>query len=84
MRTQKTMMEVFEKEVSSLDKPEDIKKKMLEGKINTYFKERTLLEQEFIKDPSLTIEALLNKNNAKIKEVKKIRNLNMYTSYYYL
>ena len=69
--SKQTMMEVFEKEVSSLDKPEDIKKKMLEGKINTYFKERTLLEQEFIKDPSLTIEALLNKNNAKIKEVKR-------------
>lgn len=69
--SKQTMMEVFEKEVSSLDKPEDIKRKMLEGKINTYFKERTLLEQEFIKDPSLTIEALLNKNNAKIKEVKR-------------
>lgn len=38
----KTITEVFEKEVSSIDKPEEIKKKMLEGKINTYFKEKTL------------------------------------------
>lgn len=67
----KTMVEVFEKEVASIDKPEDIKKKMLDGKINTYFKERTLLEQEFIKDPSMTISALLSKNGAQIKEIKR-------------
>ncbi|MBP9802832.1 MAG: translation elongation factor Ts [Candidatus Pacebacteria bacterium] len=67
----KTMMEVFAKEVENIDKPEDIKKKMLDGKINTYFKERTLLEQEFIKDPSITISALLSKNGAQIKEVKR-------------
>ncbi|PIR68227.1 translation elongation factor Ts, partial [Candidatus Nomurabacteria bacterium CG10_big_fil_rev_8_21_14_0_10_35_16] len=36
----KTMREVFEQEVVKIDKPEEIKKKMLEGKISTYFKER--------------------------------------------
>lgn len=69
--TRKTMTEVFEKEVASVDKPEDIKKKMLEGKLNTYFKERTLTDQSFIKNPELTIGKLLLQNNAKIKEVKR-------------
>lgn len=65
------MTEIFQKEVSSIDKPEDIKKKMLEGKISTYFKEKTLLSQPFIKDPNQTIFQLLEKNKASIKEVKR-------------
>jgi elongation factor Ts len=68
---QKMMVEVFEKEVASLNKPEDIKKKMLEGKIATYFKEKTLIDQPFIKNPDDTVGRLLEKNSAKIKEVKK-------------
>jgi elongation factor Ts len=66
-----TMQEVFMKEIENVDKPEEIKKKMLEGKISTYFKEKTLLEQPFIKNPEETISKLLEKNNAKIKEVKR-------------
>lgn len=68
--TKKTMQEVFEKEVASVDKPEEIKKKMLAGKMASYFKERTLMDQAFIKDAEMTVGKLLEKNNAKIKEVK--------------
>jgi len=67
----KTMREVFEQEVVKIDKPEEIKKKMLEGKISTYFKERTLLDQPFIKNGDETVGQLLEKNKAQIKEVKK-------------
>lgn len=70
-----TMNEIFQKEVASIDKSEEIKKKMLEGKISTYFKEKTLLNQPFIKNTSEnsneTIAKLLEKNKAKIKEVKR-------------
>jgi elongation factor Ts len=64
------MLEIFEKEVAQLDKPEEIKKKMLDGKISTYFKEKTLLNQPFIKNADETIESILQKAKAKIKEVK--------------
>jgi elongation factor Ts len=67
----KTMMEIFEKEVAGVDKPEEIKKKMLLGKMATYFKEKTLTDQAFIKDGEMTIGQLLEKNKAKIKEVKR-------------
>ncbi len=67
----KTMNEIFEKEVASIDKPEDIKKKMLEGKMNTYFKEKTLLEQPFIKNGDETVGQLLEKAKATLKEVKR-------------
>ncbi|MFA5936758.1 MAG: translation elongation factor Ts [Candidatus Paceibacterota bacterium] len=66
-----TMKEIFQKEITNIDKPEDIKKKMLDGKMSTYFKEKTLLDQIFIKDPNITISQLLDKNKAKIKEVKR-------------
>lgn len=66
-----TMMEIFQKEVANIDKPEEIKKKMLEGKIGTYFKEKTLLDQPFIKNSDETVSRLLENAKASIKEVKR-------------
>jgi elongation factor Ts len=68
--TRERMIEIFKKEIAEVDKPEEIKAKMLEGKINTYFKEQTLMNQPFIKDGNETIASLLEKNSAKIKDVK--------------
>ena len=48
---------VFAKEVEG--KPEDMKAKILEGKLSAYFGERVLLEQPFIKNPEMTIGALI-------------------------
>jgi elongation factor Ts len=62
----KKVIEVFEKEVSESDKPEEIKKKMLEGKISTYFKEQTLMDQMYIKNGEITVETLLNNSGAKL------------------
>lgn len=52
---------IFQKEVDeqSAGKPEDMKAKILDGKINAYFKEQILLNQSFIKDPSKTIGQLV-------------------------
>ena len=49
--------EVFAKEVAG--KPEDMKAKILEGKLNAYFKEKVLLEQEYIKNPEITVTGLI-------------------------
>jgi elongation factor Ts len=70
-----TITEVFQKEIASVDKPAEIKKKMLDGKIATYFKEKTLLDQIFIKNTDEhadeTVGKLLERSGAKIKEVKR-------------
>ena len=66
----KTVTEIFQKEVDNINKPAEIKKKMLEGKIATYFKEKTLTDQIFIKGEE-TVGKLLEKNKAKIKDVKR-------------
>jgi elongation factor Ts len=57
---------VFQKEVDESGKPEDIKAKMLEGKLSAYFKEQTLMEQPFFKNPELTIGKLVGDNNATV------------------
>lgn len=67
----KLMQEVFEREVAESDKPEEVKQKMLEGKMNTYFKEKTLLDQAFIKNPDLTVGKLLAGAKANIVSVNK-------------
>jgi elongation factor Ts len=50
-------LEVFEEEVK--DKPENVKAKILEGKLNDYFAQGTLLEQPFIKNQDLTIAQII-------------------------
>jgi elongation factor Ts len=62
------VIEVFEKEVAESDKPEEVKKKMLDGKISAYFKEQTLIDQPFIKDPNMTVGKLLNDKGAKLAQ----------------
>ncbi len=62
------MTELFKKEVDESDRPEEIKAKMLAGKLDTYFKERTLLDQPFVKNPDTTIGAMLG--TAKVVDLK--------------
>lgn len=45
--------EVFAPELEG--KPEDMKEKIMEGKLASYFKDQVLLEQDFIKNPETTI-----------------------------
>ncbi len=45
--------EVFAEEVNS--KPEEMREKIMEGKLTSYFKDQILLEQPFVKNPDTTI-----------------------------
>jgi elongation factor Ts len=49
---------VFEKDVEG--KPEAMKAKILEGKLDAYFGERVLLNQPFIKNPEVTVAGLVS------------------------
>lgn len=40
-------------------KPADIKAKIVDGKVNAYYKERVLLEQNWVLDPNLTVDQVL-------------------------
>lgn len=47
-------------------KPANIVEKMVEGTVQKYLKEVTLLGQPFVKDDKVTIEALLKTRNASV------------------
>lgn len=61
-----TAREVFEKEAAG--KPEDKRAQIVEGKLNSYMKEKVLLEQEFIKDTSVTLQGLIEQATQKFGE----------------
>jgi elongation factor Ts len=65
---------LFAEEVAKSGKPADIAEKMLTGKIDTFFKERTLLDQSFIKNPDVTIEGLLKQNGATLVNFVRVAN----------
>ena len=51
-------------------KPESMLTKIADGTVNKFLKEVTLLNQAFVKDDKITIEELLNKNDATLHSFK--------------
>ena len=60
-------------------KPEQIKEKIVEGRIAKRLNELVLLSQPYIKDSSLTVEDLVKQAAAKIGENIKVRRFTRYT-----
>ncbi len=54
-------------------KPENMLDKIAEGKLNKFFKESTLMNQEFIKDSKLTIRQYLESKDKELKATGFIR-----------
>lgn len=64
--------EVFVKEVEG--KPEEMKEKILEGKLESYFRDQVLMEQVYIKDESKTIKGLIAEATQKFGERIEVSN----------
>lgn len=58
--------EIYTAQAADSGKPADIVTKMIEGRIRKYVAEVTLLEQAFVKDPDLTVGALVKKAGAEV------------------
>jgi elongation factor Ts len=50
------------------DKPEQIRGKIAEGKLNSWFAESVLLDQVFVKDPTKTVREVILDVNARVGE----------------
>ena len=59
-------------------KPQNIVEKIVEGKMNSIFKEVCLLEQPFIMNPDLTVQQYLSQKTAEIGEKLSIRRFVKY------
>ena len=65
--------EIYQAQTLELGKPENVVAKIVEGKLNKFYKENCLLNQPYVRDPDLTVEDLLNELIAKIGENITIR-----------
>ena len=61
------------------NKPEQIREKIVEGRIAKRLKELVLLDQPYIKDSALTVEQLVKQTAGKIGENIKVRRFTRYT-----
>ena len=64
--------EIFRSQVEKEDKPEEIKEKMIQGKLNKQLADVSLLKQPFVKDPSKSVEVFLSESKAKISSFIRI------------
>lgn len=62
-----TERRIYTEQAAQSGKPAEIVAKMVEGRVSKYLAEVTLMGQPFVKDPDLTVEKLLAKNNAGVK-----------------
>lgn len=63
---------IYRDQAIEMGKPEKMIDKIVEGKINKFYKESCLMNQAYVRDPNLTIADLLNDVIAKIGENIKI------------
>lgn len=59
--------EIFIAQAKESGKPDDIIEKMVDGRINKYLNEISLLGQPFVKDPDITVEKLLKGGRAAVR-----------------
>lgn len=57
---------IYEEQAKESGKPIDIINKMVDGKVKRFLSETTLLGQNFVKNPDLTVEQFLDQSNTKI------------------
>lgn len=70
--------EILRHQALNEGKPEKIVERMVDGRINKFYKENCLLDQEFVKNPDQTIEELVKEQIATIGENIKIRRFVRY------
>lgn len=63
--------ELFEKNIDP-QKPKEIRDKIVGGELSSYFEEKVLLDQAFIKNPKVSIRSLVEQANQKFGERTEI------------
>jgi elongation factor Ts len=60
--------DIYQAQALETGKPENVITKIVDGKMNKFFKESCLLNQPYVRDPDLAVEDVLNELIAKIGE----------------
>ena len=70
--------EILRAQALNEGKPEKIVDRMVEGRIEKYYKEVCLLEQPFVKNPDITVQALVNETALASGEKISVRRFTRY------
>jgi elongation factor Ts len=64
---------IAEEQVAAEGKPENIRAKIVEGKLKKFVAERTLLEQPFVRNDKITVGELIKEASGKLGEAISVR-----------
>jgi elongation factor Ts len=69
---------IFEVQAKESGKPEHVLAKIVEGKLEAFYKDHVLLDQPFVKDDAKTIQQLLDETSARVGEKVAVRRFVRY------
>jgi elongation factor Ts len=69
---------IFEAQVAESGKPEQVRPKIVEGKLRKFYEEHVLMQQAFVKDDSKSIEDLVKEVSGKVGENIVVRRFVRY------
>jgi len=69
---------IFEVQAKESGKPDNVIEKIVEGKLESFYKDHVLLDQPFVKDDSKTIQQLLDETSARVGEKVAVRRFVRY------
>jgi elongation factor Ts len=70
--------QIVEKQVAEMGKPEDITRRIVDGRMNKWISERALLSQAYVKDPDKTVGDLLRETVQRVGENVVLRRFVRY------
>src|SRR5206468_12524419 len=69
---------IAEEQAAAEGKPENVRAKIVEGKVKKFVAERTLIEQPYVKDDSKTVGQLIKEVSGKVGEAVSVRRFNRF------
>jgi elongation factor Ts len=69
---------IYEEQASTGGKPENIIERIVDGKVEAFFKQYVLLDQPYIRDDSKTVQELVNEIGVKVGEKVAVRRFARY------
>lgn len=69
---------IYSEQAKNEGKPENIAEKIVEGRIEKFYQENCLMEQNFVKNPDQTIEQMITELTAKIGEKIGVRRFSCF------
>jgi len=70
--------EIYSEQLKNEGKPENVRDRIITGKLDKYFEEVCLLKQPFIKDDKVIIEKLIEEKIAKLGEKIEVKKFSRY------